>query len=79
MHKNQHIDFMNVDTEGIDYEVLSSNDWNKYRPDYIMVEIHDCENVEDVLQAKTAKLLLENNYKFISKVLCTSFFKRGEL
>ena len=39
MPKQQHIDFMNIDVEGLDYEVLLSNDWNKYRPDYLLIEI----------------------------------------
>lgn len=35
---NMKIDFMNIDVEGFDLEVLKSNDWNKYRPTLIMVE-----------------------------------------
>lgn len=34
----QKIDFMSIDTEGYDIEVLKSNDWQKYRPSYIIVE-----------------------------------------
>jgi FkbM family methyltransferase len=30
--KNQPIDFMSVDVEGLDLEVLKSNNWEKYRP-----------------------------------------------
>lgn len=32
------IDFLSVDTEGFDMEVLKSNDWDKYRPTYILLE-----------------------------------------
>lgn len=32
------IDFMSVDAEGLDLEVLQSNDWKKYRPKVICVE-----------------------------------------
>jgi len=35
---NQHIDFMNIDVEGLDMHVLKSNDWSKYTPDYILIE-----------------------------------------
>ena len=35
---NKKIDYMTVDTEGLDLEVLKSNDWNKYRPKLICVE-----------------------------------------
>ena len=36
--KNQTIDFMNVDVEGHDFEVLESNDWKRFRPKVIVVE-----------------------------------------
>lgn len=32
------IDFLTIDTEGYDMEVLKSNDWQKYRPNYILLE-----------------------------------------
>jgi hypothetical protein len=32
------IDFLSVDTEGFDMEVLKSNDWNKFRPKAIVLE-----------------------------------------
>lgn len=35
------IDFMTVDTEGLDIEVLRSNDWKKYRPTLLCVETID--------------------------------------
>lgn len=35
---HQNIDFMSIDVEGLDYEVLSSNDWQKYRPKILLVE-----------------------------------------
>jgi hypothetical protein len=35
---NQQIDFMTVDVEGLDLAVLQSNDWNLYRPTYLLVE-----------------------------------------
>ncbi len=33
------IDFMSVDTEGLDLEVLQSNDWHRFRPKLVIVEI----------------------------------------
>lgn len=35
---NTVIDFMNVDCEEFDYEVLESNDWQQYRPKVLAVE-----------------------------------------
>ncbi|MFN2532384.1 MAG: FkbM family methyltransferase [Pyrinomonadaceae bacterium] len=34
----QSIEFMNVDVEGHDFEVLASNDWSRFRPKIIVVE-----------------------------------------
>ncbi len=36
---NQTVDFLSVDTEGTDLEVLESNQWRKFRPRIICVEL----------------------------------------
>ncbi len=33
-----HVDFLNVDVEGYDLDVLESNDWQRWRPNIIAVE-----------------------------------------
>ena len=38
--EGQEIDFLSVDCEGHDHEVLESNDWSKYRPKVVLVEDH---------------------------------------
>lgn len=35
-----HIDFLNVDAEGLDREVLESSDWERFRPHAIAIEAH---------------------------------------
>jgi FkbM family methyltransferase len=37
----QHIDFLSIDVEGEDLSVLRSNDWEKYCPDVIVIEVLD--------------------------------------
>ena len=37
--EKQNIDFMSIDVEELDLEVLESNDWVHYRPLYVLVEI----------------------------------------
>ena len=32
------VDFMSIDTEGLDMKVIKSNNWNKYRPKIICIE-----------------------------------------
>lgn len=56
IHKVKSIQFLKVDVEGYEYQVLESNDWNKYRPEVICIESNHI--VKD-----WHKLLKENNYK----------------
>jgi len=37
-NKVKTINFMKIDVEGFEYEVIKSNDWNKYRPEVICIE-----------------------------------------
>lgn len=72
---NKEIDLLSVDVEWIDLEVLKSNNWNKFKPKYILVEI---------LQTKFDKLdktniylfLCEVWYEFKSKLINTVLFER---
>ncbi len=34
------IDFLSVDAEGLDTEILASNDWDRFRPCYVIAERH---------------------------------------
>jgi FkbM family methyltransferase len=36
--KQKEIDILSVDTEGFDMEVLQSNDWQKFRPRFLIIE-----------------------------------------
>lgn len=39
-----HIDFMKIDVEGYEYEVLKGNDWRTYRPVVICIEANHIQN-----------------------------------
>ena len=52
--KGKTIDFLSIDTEGFDQEVLKSNNWKRFRPKVICIETHD---------SKTEKLLSKLGYK----------------
>jgi FkbM family methyltransferase len=71
------IDFMTVDVEGFDHEVISSNDWNLYRPRVVLVELLNTE-LQDLKGHPTAQILLNNNYRAIAKTLNTYFFAANE-
>lgn len=40
-HVKSGVDFMTVDAEGMDLEVLKSNNWEKYRPKFLCIETID--------------------------------------
>ena len=70
----QHIDFFDIDVEGLDLQVLQSNDWTKYRPDFILVEIHGSEPWKSEISSYLASL----GYAFAAQCRFTSAFKMSE-
>jgi FkbM family methyltransferase len=48
----QDIDFMNVDTEGHDLVVLESNDWERFRPKFIVVEDEEIDAAKSPILSK---------------------------
>ena len=60
-YKNKKINFLNIDTEGNDLEVLKSLDFKKYKPQLICVELIDHFN-PDKKKIKKNKI-----YKFLTK------------
>lgn len=73
--KNQSIDFLNVDVEGLDYQVLSSNDWNRYRPYMVLVEDLDCSSVEQIRDSNIFQFMKAQGYELMAKTLFTLIFK----
>jgi hypothetical protein len=69
------IDFMNVDAEGWDHMVLESNDWMKYRPEFIAVECHgfDLSNPQG---HATFRFLTQQGYRLTSHAVITSIYQR---
>lgn len=74
LSKDQTIDFMSIDVEGLDYEVLRSNDWVKYRPKVVLVEVLGSDILE-VDRNEISTLMRSHGYVFFAKSLNTVFFK----
>ena len=71
------IDFMSIDVETLDYEVLLSNDWEKYSPKIILIE--DLKfDINNLNNSDINKLLVQNNYTFFAKTVNTIFYKRND-
>lgn len=72
----QKIDFLTIDVEGLDLMVLKSNNWDKYKPSYILVEDKiDFTNLSD---SEVYRYLDEHGYKMVAKTLRTLFFKLND-
>lgn len=71
------IDFMSIDVEGYEYEVLSSNNWRKYRPTFILVEMLRRKFTE-MGRGRVSKFLLEKNYSIIGFTGRTVIIKNGD-
>ena len=55
------IDLLNIDVEGLELDVLESNDWSKYRPKFVLVEILDCV-FDDLAKSPVVKFMKEKEY-----------------
>jgi hypothetical protein len=70
----QAIDFLSLDVEGLDLDVLQSNDWQRFRPEYILTECL-AANLQELTQSPVYQLLDENGYDFFAKTVHTVMFK----
>jgi len=67
------IDFFNIDVEGFDLQVLQSNDWNKFRPRVVLVEI-DGKCFYSIEQSEESQFLNQCGYMLFAKTVKTAFF-----
>jgi FkbM family methyltransferase len=72
------IDLLNVDVEGLDLEVLESNDWTRFRPAMILVEDMEIRSTS-TLRSPIATLLANLGYSFVSHTYDTSIYVDGRL
>lgn len=68
------IDFLNIDAEGLDMEVLRSNNWDKYRPEYVLVESTPFE-VFEATGNELYQFMQLAGYSLFAKTYYTYFFK----
>lgn len=68
------VDFMNVDCEGADLDVLRSNDWARYHPKLLAVEDLDLD-LERVVESKIFRFLRPLGYRLVSHLHYTSLYR----
>lgn len=73
---NQTIDFLSIDVEGLDYEILVSNNWEKYSPAVVLVEDLQQTSIELANESKVALFLKQKDYTLSCKTKYTLIFEK---
>jgi FkbM family methyltransferase len=71
---NTKIDFLTIDVEGLDLEVLKSNDWSKYKPEFILVEDVDFQ-IENPTKSDIFCFLKKEGYKIVASLKRTIIYR----
>lgn len=74
LKKGKKIDFLSVDVEGLDLDVLKSNNWEKYKPEVILVEIRS-NDYSELTNDEVHKFLQNKNYSLIAKTRLNAIYK----
>jgi FkbM family methyltransferase len=72
---DQKIDFLSIDVEGLDYQVLASNNWEKYKPKVVLVEDLELSSLENINISKIYFFLEKKGYILIAKTIRTLIFR----
>lgn len=67
------INFMTIDAEGLDFEIVQSNDWQRYRPRFVLVELLET-GLTEIAANPTALFLADHGYQACAKSVNTVFF-----
>ena len=70
---NRQIDFLNIDCEGSDFDVLKLIDLVKYKPKLICIEINSYA-IKDIKNSNVYKHLLNNNFMLIKSFINSHIF-----
>ena len=74
------IDFLSIDTEGLEDEVIRSNDWTRFRPVALLVEyrVYHPDRIEGSSPKPWEPFLLEQGYRFATANEVNALYIRGE-
>lgn len=68
------IDFISIDVEGLDLAVLRSNDWQLFRPKYVLAEALNT-TLAEVMKSDIVLFMLEQGYDLFSRTYNTLIFR----
>ena len=71
--KDKKINFVSIDVEGFELNVLKGFDLNKYKPDLVIIEFIDLKikeyyfrNIDNILNSHVYAFMDQNNYKMVN-------------
>jgi FkbM family methyltransferase len=67
------IDLLSIDVEGLDLQVLSSNDWERYRPRVVLVEV-DGLDLHNALAHPVVQFMIDKGYMLVAFAHVSAFF-----
>ena len=70
-------EYLNIDVEGSEQNVINGIDLGKYRPILITIENNNL-HLKDYIESEIYNILIKNNYTFINKTGVTNFFLKNE-
>lgn len=73
------INFMTIDVEGLELSVLRSNNWDKFKPQVVLLESFELMNDQQSYDVDIRRFFDEKGYKLISKTINGIMFMRKEL
>jgi FkbM family methyltransferase len=68
------IDFLTVDVEGLDFAVLRSNDWQRFRPKCVLVEVLG-KSLDQVYGSEISVYMRDRGYDLFAKTFNTVVFR----
>jgi FkbM family methyltransferase len=71
------VDFLNIDVEGNDFKVISTLNFNKFKPKLISIE-QNTYNLENLLNNECHQFLIKNNYFLVSKIGVTCIYANND-
>ncbi|GAB3993181.1 hypothetical protein GCM10028807_27800 [Spirosoma daeguense] len=74
IEEGNEIDFISIDVEGHELQVLESNNWRKYKPQYLLLEMY-ATLIEEIYHTNIHKYLSDLGYKLVARTPNTSLYK----
>jgi FkbM family methyltransferase len=71
--ENKKIDFISIDVEGHELNVIRSNHWEKFRPKCLLIEVLD-SNIQDIMRSEIHCFMNDANYALYAKTANTLFY-----